>query len=163
MEVVFLLSPLALLALGYAIGGMRERHHLKTLDKREAELAKILVTDIRDLPAHWKARRGSLVQGQAVIGSDYFKTFIAGIVNIFGGRVGAYESLMTRARREARLRMVDEAARQGMNAVWNVRMETSTIGRASGRAGMSMAEIHVYGTALLIEARDAGETEAGPG
>ncbi|MFQ5506015.1 MAG: YbjQ family protein [Planctomycetota bacterium] len=158
MDLLFLLAPVALLVMGYAAGSMRERSHLRGLDAREAQFARILVTDMRQLPAHWKARSGMLVQGQAVIGSDYFKTFIAGIVNIFGGRVGAYESLMMRARREARLRMVEEAVSQGNNAVWNVRMETSTIGRAAGRTGLSMAEIHVYGTALLIEAKETRET-----
>ncbi|MFT6733724.1 MAG: hypothetical protein ACJAS9_001914 [Polaribacter sp.] len=39
---------------------------------------------------------------------DYFKRFLAGLRNIFGGRVVTYESLVDRARREAILRMKEK-------------------------------------------------------
>ena len=45
----------------------------------------------------------------------------------------------------------EEAAAIGANAVWCVRLDTSTIGRGHARRGMAIAEVFAYGTALRVE------------
>ncbi len=146
-----LLLPLGFLALGYAIGHHTEKKHLRLLAEREARFTNVMVTDLKHIPPNWRCSQAQLVQGQAVIASDYFKTFAARLRNFFGGEVRSLETLMARARREALLRMTEEAAAVGANAVWCVRLETSTIGRGNARRGMAIAEVFAYGTALRVE------------
>jgi uncharacterized protein YbjQ (UPF0145 family) len=137
------------ISVGYFVGSAREKAHLKYLDQREKELSGIFVSNLKTLPPNWKARNAQLVGGTSVIATDYFKTFAASLRNIFGGRVRSMETLVERARRQATVRMLEEAQAAGANAVWNVRLETSTIGNAKGKP--SAVEVLAYGTALLAE------------
>jgi uncharacterized protein YbjQ (UPF0145 family) len=90
------------------------------------------------------------VVGSVVIAEDYFKRIAAGLRGLFGGRVTVYESLMDRGRREAVLRMKDEARRRGATMIFNVRFETSSLSEdASGRSAIFSAEFIAYGTALV--------------
>lgn len=152
IQLIFaLLTPLGLLGLGIAAGGHAERKHLQSLAVREEQLGHIMQTSLRHVPRNWRVSQSALVQGQAVIASDYFKTFMAGLRNFFGGEVRSLETLMARARREATVRMLAEADSMGANAVFCIRMETSTVGRGSAKKGLAMAEVFVYGTALKVE------------
>ena len=83
--------------------------------------------------------------GGVVVASDYFKSFLAGLVNFFGGAVVSYESLIDRARREAMLRMKAEAKVLEAELIFNVKFETMTVG--SGRT--ASVEVLAYGTALV--------------
>jgi uncharacterized protein YbjQ (UPF0145 family) len=137
------------LILGICFGIPREKAHLRELDRREAEQADFIVTDLRTMPGGFDAAGGELVMGQVVIGSDYLKTFLSKFRNFFGGEMKSFERMLFRARREAQLRMVEEARRRGAGAVINVRIETSRIGQAEQRGGNPMAEILCYGTAVF--------------
>ena len=89
-----------------------------------------------------------LVMGNAVISADYFKPFLASLRKIFGGRLGAYESLVERARREAILRMKAEARARGAAMVFNVKLETSRVFKGRRRSVLSV-EVLAYGTAVV--------------
>ena len=93
--------------------------------------------------------QGQLVSGSVVISIDYFKQFVAGLRNLFGGRVTAYESLLERARREAILRMKEQARDLGADSVWNVRLETAAISQGAQRQQVGSMEVMAYGTALI--------------
>lgn len=151
-EIVLLLyigAPVLLLIAGYSVGKTVELTHIRRLELREAGLAHIAWSNIRTVPDDWQISHSALVQGQAVIGSDHFKTFASGIRNLFGGRHRSLESIMDRARREALVRMLQEAEKLGAQAVWNVRLETSNIASGGGQGkGLIAAEIYAYGTAL---------------
>ena len=70
-------------------------------------------------------------------------------INVVGGRVKSFERMVMRARREAVLRMQEDAKRQGAHMVINVRMVTSNIVRSvEQKKGMAAAEIFAYGTAI---------------
>lgn len=141
--------PLGLLFLGYLVGKSVELLHIRSLEQRELEFLEMPVTNFRRVPSQWRVVDSFYVDGQAVIGSDYFKTAASRVRNFFGGRVRTLESVMQRARREALLRMEKAAREAGADAVWNVRMETSTVVNGGGdRQGLIAAEIHAYGTAL---------------
>ena len=62
---------------------------------------------------HWhtdkKIKKIELVTGECVISGDYFKNFVAGLKNLFGGRLTTFESVIDRGRREAILRMREKA------------------------------------------------------
>lgn len=150
-ELVLNLAVFALLiAIGGGIGRVRERRHIRELDDREQQLAGMVVTDTKVLPeGYTEASSGALVMGAVVIANDYLKAFLARVRSIFGGELRSYQTLLLRARREARLRMLAEARRLGANAVVNVRYETSMIGNTQSRNAMPTTEILCFGTAVL--------------
>ncbi|MGD2109502.1 MAG: YbjQ family protein [Phycisphaerae bacterium] len=141
---------LAMLLIGYSIGGFAERRHLKRLAAREKELEVINVTDLRTFPSGSAPHPLGLVDGEVVVASDYFKTFVANLKKLIGGELKTYESLLGRARREALIRMKDAARRMGANHVVNVRFETSNIGMARRRRMAAMVELYAYGTAVYV-------------
>jgi uncharacterized protein YbjQ (UPF0145 family) len=92
-----------------------------------------------------------LVQGSAVISIDYFKRLLAVLRNIFGGRIKAYESLVDRARREATLRLKEQALARGADMVVNLRLETAAIGNSANRKNrVGSVEAIAYGTAITL-------------
>ncbi len=149
-EIIFYFGvPLALLILGLVVGGAIEASHLRRLDRDEQALSQIVVSDLRWLPPNWRASDGVLVIGEAVIATDYFKVFMATLRNFFGGRVRSYETLVARARRQAIVRMLEQAQAVGANVVWSVRIETATIqGKQQGKSGG--VEVLAYGTAMTV-------------
>lgn len=91
-----------------------------------------------------------LVSGSVVISIDFFKKFVAGLRSLFGGRLKAYESLLDRARREAILRMKESALQNNARVIINVRIETASINKNSGRRqGVGSVEVVAYGTAIF--------------
>ena len=141
---------LVLLGLGFTVGGFVERAHFKRLDAREAAMRDMLVTDLKRLPKGVSSRSCGLVTGEAVIGSDYFKTVVAKLKSLFGGELRTFQTLMTRARREALLRMMERAKQMGANGVINIRFETSNIGAMRGKKASAMVEMYAYGTAVFV-------------
>ncbi|MBI5501266.1 MAG: heavy metal-binding domain-containing protein [Deltaproteobacteria bacterium] len=149
-----------LLLLGAVVGGSRERAHLADLDRRERAVAHMLVTGLRRVPGTAAAApTPKLLTGEAAIGADYLKTFVAGLRKLVGGEVRSYRKMLARARREATLRVVEAAAREGYDAVYALRLESSDIGgNALSGQGMPMAVILAYGTAC----RRAGPAQVPP-
>jgi uncharacterized protein YbjQ (UPF0145 family) len=69
---------------------------------------------------------------------------------IIGGRVKAYETLLDRARREALLRLKEDAVERGYHAVVNVRLETCRIANARNSERIAGLEVLAYGTGLKL-------------
>lgn len=139
---------LVLLALGYGFGRWAERRHYRSIHARENILRGLLVLPDRMPPLQFQHHDSTLVTGSVVISVDYFKTVAAALRSLIGGRVGAYESLLDRARREAILRLQEAALRQGAEAVFNLKFETARIGENAGQ-GLGSVEVLAYGTALI--------------
>lgn len=146
--------PLGLLLIMCAVGGSIERAHLRSLEAREAALLYIVVTTMKTSVADASNEtQPRLVCGTAVISSDYFKTWLFSLRNVFGGEAKAYTKLFERSRREAMVRMKEEARAAGCNVICNIRFESSDIGgNASTDNGkknkpMNMASCLVTGTA----------------
>lgn len=140
-----------MLVLGYGFGQYNEQRHYRSIKKREAEYAKLPAIATKHPPVDIPYRQ-NLVAGNVVVASDYFKSFVASLVNVFGGRVRAFEPLLDRGRREALLRLKEEAAKHNATMVFNVKYETSRIG---GR--VTTIEVLAYGTALTpVESAAAG-------
>jgi uncharacterized protein YbjQ (UPF0145 family) len=137
---------LVLLALGYGFGRHAESKHYKSIIKREKELNSLPAIASKIPPAENRELNSQLVSGSVVISIDYFKRFIAGLRNIFGGRITSYETLLDRARREAILRMKAEAKKLNAEFVFNIKLETSSIHKGRGKIGS--VEVLAYGTAL---------------
>jgi uncharacterized protein YbjQ (UPF0145 family) len=144
MDFLGLWITLGLILMGFVVGRIRERQHLAELDRREAATASITVVDIKTLPPGTDAAGGALVMGEVVIAADYFKTFAASLRTLVGGEVKAYQTMLSRARREAKLRMIEQAQQLGSDLVVNVRFEWSAVGPQ-----LPSAEIFCYGTAII--------------
>lgn len=137
---------LILISLGYFFGRRAEKKHYKSIIAREKIMNSLPAMASRMPPQDGNYDQ-VLVSGSVVIANDYFKMFVAGLRNLFGGQMSSYETLLDRARREAVLRMKDEAKLLGASAVFNVKYETSNISGQTKKK-MPAIEVHAYGTAL---------------
>lgn len=134
-----------LLLLGLIFGQINEANHFRELDRREAELVVVKTTNTKSAPDG--SCSSQFVSGNVVISIDYFKRIAAGLRAIFGGQIKSYTSLLERARREAILRMKQEAHDDGYEFIANVRLETASVYK-SARSGIGSLEVFAYGTAL---------------
>jgi len=140
--IIFLL----LLFIGYVIGSRVEKNHYKSIIERERQSDAPLTFAARTLPTESDFSPLGLVSGSVVISVDYFKVIAAKLRGLVGGRIGAYESLLDRARREAVLRMKDDARRKKADAVFGTRFETASISKGRAKS-IGSVEVLVYGTA----------------
>ncbi|MCP4490463.1 MAG: YbjQ family protein [Gammaproteobacteria bacterium] len=138
---------LTLLGLGYFFGQYFERRHYQSILKRERETLHFPLFNLKTTPPNLGRVNAQLVTGNVVISVDYFKRFLAGLRTMVGGRVKSYETLLDRARREAILRMKEQAMAQGAIVVTNLRIETSSISKGR-RQAIGSIEVLAYGTAI---------------
>ncbi len=139
---------LVLLALGFGFGRYAESKHYKSIIKREKKLNSIPAIASKIPPFRRNDLNSQLVTGSVVISIDYFKRFIAGLRNIFGGRVTSYETLLDRARREAILRMKESAQNLNAEFIFNIKLETASIHKGRGNS-IGSVEVLAYGTAMF--------------
>ncbi|MDR0842395.1 MAG: YbjQ family protein [Acidobacteriota bacterium] len=144
-----ILLIICLLIVGYICGTVGQQRHYQSIKQREELYRDILVFNEKVPPQEFSGQSYALVCGSVVMGCDYFRQAIAGLKALFGGRLTSFESMLDRGRREAILRMKSEARRMGAKAVFNVRMETSTLSYSQGgkKGGLACMELVVYGTA----------------
>ena len=155
LEVIFgnleLFIFLLLMVIGYTCGTIAEKRHYKSIIRREKELIKLILVNAEGRFADDAVNRSFLVSGSMVVSNDYFKRLLAILRNFFGGRVKAYETLIDRARREAILRMKEEAKAKGAHMIVNLRLETSAIGRSANKKNsVGSIEVLAYGTAVVM-------------
>ncbi len=139
------LSFLVLLTVGYIFGRINERNHFSALDRREQELAYITISTVKKMPEGFVASK--FVTGNVVISIDYFKRIGAVLRSLVGGQVRSYTTLLERARREAILRMKEQARDADASHVANVRLETSSVFQ-NAQQKLGSLEVYAYGTAL---------------
>ncbi|HEB81668.1 MAG TPA: YbjQ family protein [Gammaproteobacteria bacterium] len=136
------------LTVGYVFGRIAETRHYKSIKEREQQYRYLPAISSRIPPVSQPADASILVTGSVVISVDYFKRFLASLRTLIGGRVISYESLLDRARREAILRMKQQAESFGADKVFNIKLETASISKnAKGKIGS--IEVLAYGTALV--------------
>lgn len=146
-----ILVILSFIFLGYVIGGQRETKHYQSLKEREKKLQHIVTVSFeKKLKETEKIQNAYLVTGSVVISVDYFKSILFLFYSLFGGEVKSFRTLMERGRREAILRMQEEAKSLGANKIVNVRLETSTISGNNVEQNKSIGSVEVmaYGTAI---------------
>ena len=142
---------IGLLVIGYTFGQRRETRHLRLLDQREAMLTGLMALPIEKIPGLDPLTPPQLVTGTVCVSIDYFKRFASAMRGLVGGQLSSYETVIDRARREAVLRMKEEAHSMGYDIIVAVRVETSQIANSNsdgkGTAGM---EVVAYGTAMRL-------------
>lgn len=89
-----------------------------------------------------------LVTGEAILGANIFRDLFAGIRDIVGGRSGAYEEELRKAKQIAIREMAEEASARGANAILAVDLDYETI---TGSGGGGMLMVSASGTAVRYE------------
>ncbi len=87
-----------------------------------------------------------LVNGEAIMGANLFVDLFANIRDIVGGRSGAYENELKKAREAAMDDMIAEAVEAGANAIVGVDLDYEVVGK-----GGSMLMVSANGTAVVLE------------
>jgi uncharacterized protein YbjQ (UPF0145 family) len=138
--------PLLIIVVALISGSVLERNHYRSIDRREHQLGHIALLNGRHYPDDRPVVKAEFVEGAVVISYDYFKRFLAGLRQIFGGEVKAYVSLLDRGRREALLRM--KAQCPDADLIVNFRIETSSVSKGRSKRSIGSVEVIAYGTAL---------------
>ena len=86
-----------------------------------------------------------IVTGEVIVGANIFKDLFAGVRDIVGGRAGAYESTLRRARNEALAELEAEARERGADAVIGIDLDYEVVG---GNGSMLM--VSASGTAVRL-------------
>ncbi len=86
-----------------------------------------------------------VVVGEAILGANIIKDFFAGIRDIVGGRSGAYEDELAKARKVAFEELEEHARRLGANAIVGVDLDYEVIGQNG-----SMMMVSASGTAVNL-------------
>lgn len=143
-----LIVLLCSLTICYFVGNHIEKSHYKNIQKREVALfKKHCISFSKKTINSKKVGNVQLVCGNVVVGCDYFKAFLAGLRNFFGGNVSAYETVLDRGRREALLRMRESAHAQGADIIVNTKVETVMLD-PMGTNQKPKVSIIAYGTAI---------------
>jgi uncharacterized protein YbjQ (UPF0145 family) len=87
-----------------------------------------------------------IVSGEVIVGANFVKDFFANLTDTFGGRSGAYENELIRARESALKEMEERAANLSANAILSVDIDYETIGKNG-----SMLMVSVNGTAVIVK------------
>lgn len=139
--------PLFLAALGLVAGTILERRHFASIRRREARFADYPAVPARSWDRSRAVVESRLVSASVVVSADYFKRILASFRNLFGGNVRSYETLLDRARREAILRLKEQAPNGHL--ILNLRLATSNISSSQqGTAGLAAVEVLAVGTAV---------------
>ena len=149
--IIQLLFIAIILAITYTIGTIIEKRHYKKILQREIALIRkpIITYGAKKWNTKRKIRKIELVAGEAVISGDYFKNFVAGFKNFFGGRLTPHESILDRARREAILRMREKARKAHL--IVNVKIESIMVNDQNRADSIPQCAVIAYGTAVTYE------------
>ena len=84
-----------------------------------------------------------LVKGSTIRARHLGKDIMAGLRGMVGGEVTEYTKMMAEAREEAIQRMIEDAEKQGANAIVGMRFATSMVMQ-------NAAEVLAYGTGVVV-------------
>ena len=85
-----------------------------------------------------------VVTGEAILGANIFKDLFAGVRDIVGGRSGADEEELRKAREIAMSELAAEATSRGADAVVGIDLDYETVGQGS------MLMVTASGTAVRL-------------
>ena len=104
----------------------------------------MIITTIESVPGKKIVKNFGLVRGNTIRARHVGNDIMAGLKTLVGGEIVQYTKLMAESREQALDRMVQDAKRQGANAIIGARFTTSVIMGGS-------AELLAYGTAVIVE------------
>ena len=84
-----------------------------------------------------------LVVGEAIMGANFVRDFLARVTDVIGGRSGAYEAKLQDARDAATAHLEEQARAMGADAVIGVDLDYEVVGD-------SMLMVSISGTAVTL-------------
>ncbi|MCE8008243.1 heavy metal-binding domain-containing protein [Aestuariivita sp.] len=102
----------------------------------------MIVTTTPSVEGHSIADYKGIVVGEAILGANVIRDVFAGITDILGGRSGAYEQELGKARETALAEMQERAQALGANAVVGVDLDYEVIN--------NMLMVSASGTAVQL-------------
>ena len=102
----------------------------------------MIVTTTPSVEGYQIASYKGIVVGEAILGANIIRDVFAGITDILGGRSGAYEEELAKARDVALKEMEDRARAVGANAVVGVDLDYEVIN--------NMLMVSASGTAVTL-------------
>lgn len=103
----------------------------------------MIVTTTQSVEGHRITSYKGIVVGEAILGANVIRDVFAGITDILGGRSGAYEEELGKARAIALAELEAQARALGANAVVGVDLDYEVIN--------SMMMVSASGTAVVLE------------
>lgn len=85
-----------------------------------------------------------MVKGNTIRARHLGRDIMAGLRGVVGGEITEYTKMMAESREQAIQRMVEDAERQGANAIVGLRFTTSMVMQ-------NASEILAYGTGVVVE------------
>jgi uncharacterized protein YbjQ (UPF0145 family) len=151
--VIYFGGPLLMLALAFFAGNWIAKRHEAQMALRREALGAMEISDISTyLRPDPSAPCPQMLNAEVTLGIDHFRGFMGRLKNIFGGEVRSYQATLDRARREAILRVMEQAHAEGMNAVANLRVDFVDIsGNATMARKASMVTIQASATGYRSE------------
>ena len=102
----------------------------------------MIITTTPSVEGYQIADYKGIVVGEAILGANVFRDIFAGITDIIGGRSGAYEQELGRAREVAMAELEERAVALGANAVVGVDLDYEVIN--------NMLMVSASGTAVVL-------------
>ncbi|PZC49306.1 MAG: Uncharacterized conserved protein YbjQ, UPF0145 family [Chloroflexi bacterium] len=103
----------------------------------------MLMTTSDDVAVREITETRGLVTANTVRARHVGRDVLAGLKNLVGGEIGAYQQLLTESRTEALSRLEDAATAEGADAIVALRITTSSVAQGA-------SEILAYGTAVKL-------------
>ena len=105
----------------------------------------MILTTTPNIEGHRITEYLGVVTGEAILGTNFLRDFFAKIRDVVGGRSGAYENELARARETAFREIQEEALEIGANAIVGIDLDYEVMGETG-----SMLMVSISGTAVTI-------------
>ena len=106
---------------------------------------EMIITTTHGIDGRPVQRYCGVVTGEVIVGANLFRDLFASVRDIVGGRSGAYEEVLGRAREEALGEVRARAASLGANAVIGLDLDYEVLG-----SNGSMLMVSATGTAVIV-------------
>jgi len=104
----------------------------------------MIITTTADIEGKRITKTIGLVRGSTIRAKHIGKDIMAALRGLAGGEIIEYTQMLAEAREEAIKRMVEDAEKQGANAVVSMRFSTAMVMQ-------NAAEILAYGTGVVVQ------------
>ncbi len=104
----------------------------------------MIITTSSQVEGRQVSKTIGLVKGSTIRARHLGRDIMAGLRGMVGGEITEYTKMMAEAREEAIQRMIEDAQKQGANAIIGMRFGTSMVMQ-------SAAEVLAYGTGVVLK------------
>jgi uncharacterized protein YbjQ (UPF0145 family) len=109
----------------------------------------MIISTTNDIEGKTISKYHGVVSGQVIYGVNIFRDITLKMMNIKGGRLGSYETILKKGFKQAIDQMQKEAETFHANAVLGIRTEYEFLGKKN-----EMVMVAVIGTAVSIDNSD---------